>query len=156
LNREPDSPLDFDAAFDAAAPRLRQAVLAACPRDADWPARVAAAIYAVLDFALADPQAICILTRGALIQRPHGPNRFLELVEHFAELLRAQVPQDDELPASTERAVIGAVAVTIADHLRHDRLDRLRDAGPELVELSLRPYLGREQARRRARGPAAG
>jgi hypothetical protein len=39
----------------------------------------------------------------------------------------------------------------IADHLRGDRLDRLREVGPDLVEMSLRPYLGREKARLRSR-----
>jgi hypothetical protein len=151
MSSDPASQDDFEAAFDAAAPRLEQAVLTACPRDADWPARVAAAIYAVLDFAVADPDAICVLTREALLHRPHGPSRYLELVDRFAELLSAEAPEDGQLPASTERALIGAVAVTITDHLRAGTLDHLREAGPELVELSLRPYLGRERARLAAR-----
>jgi hypothetical protein len=139
---------DFDAAFEAAAPQLEQAVFAACPRDADWPSRVTSAIYAVLDFAIANRDAIRVLTREALLNRPYGPGRYLELVERFAEMLRAEAPDDPQLPAFTEQALIGAVAITITDHLRDGTLDRLREAGPDLVELSLRPYLGRTAARR--------
>ena len=151
MSHQPASQDDFDAAFDAARPRLLGAVLAACPPEAEWPARVAAAIYAVLDFALAEPAAICVLTRDALLQRPAGPERFLELTGEFADLLRATVPVEPELPDSTEQALIGAIAMIITDHLRDGRLDRLRAVGPELVELSLQPYLGRAGARRAAR-----
>lgn len=152
MNASRPSQDDFEAAFDAAASRLRGTVLAACPRHDDWPARVAAAIYAALDFAVNDPAAIGVLTRDALLHRPHGPDRFLELVGGFAEMLRAEAPRDDQLPPSTEQALVGSIAITITDHLRADRLGRLREAGPELVELSLQPYLGREEARRAARG----
>jgi hypothetical protein len=152
MTDQPASQEDFEAAFEAARPRLRAAVLAACPPDAEWPARVAAAIYAVLDFAIADPAAICVLTRDALLHRPDGPQRFLELTAEFAELLRRVAspagPHQAPLPEATEQALVGGVAMIITDHLRAERLDRLREAGPELVELSLQPYLGRVQARR--------
>ncbi len=147
----PASQDDFDAAFEAARTRLRQAVLAACAREAEWPARVVAAIYAVLDFAVADPAAMGALTRDALLQRPVGAERFLGLTAEFAELLRATTPAEPQLPDSTEQALVGGVAMIITDHLGDGRLDRLREAGPELVELSLQPYLGRAAARRAAR-----
>jgi hypothetical protein len=151
MSQDQTTPEDFAVAFDAAAERLRATVQGACPPEVEWPERVAAAIYAVLDFAVADPAAICVLTRDALLQRPAGADRLLELTAEFAAQLRALVPRDPRLPDSTEQALIGAVAMTIAEHLRGARLDRLREAGPQLVELSLRPYLGREQARRAAR-----
>jgi hypothetical protein len=151
MTHQPASQEDFEAAFDAARPRLHQAVLAACPPEAEWPARVAAAIYAVLDFALAEPDAIGALTQDALLHRPGGAERFLGLIAEFAELLRATAPADPQLPDSTEQALVGGVAMIITDHLREGRLERLREAGPELVELSLQPYLGRAAARRAAR-----
>ena len=156
MNEDPipqPSRASFDAAFEAAARRLEQAVFTACPHEADWPSRVTAAIYAVLDFAVADPDAIRVLTREALLNRPYGPSRYLELVDRFAGMLRAEAPSDAQLPTFTEQGLIGAVAITITDHLRDGSIERLRGAGPELVELSLRPYLGREQARRAARAP---
>jgi hypothetical protein len=137
MSQDQTTPEDFAVAFDAAAERLRATVQGACPPEVEWPERVAA--------------AICVLTRDALLQRPAGADRLLELTAEFAAQLRALVPRDPRLPDSTEQALIGAVAMTIAEHLRGARLDRLREAGPQLVELSLRPYLGREQARRAAR-----
>jgi hypothetical protein len=157
MSSKPPSQGDFEAAFDAALPRLREAVLSACRRDADWPARIVAAIYAVLDFAVADPAAVGALTRDALLHRPRGPERYLDLLEDFAEMLRAQARRDGQpVPASTEKALVGAIAITVADHIRDERLDRLPEAGPELVELTLQPYLGRTAARRWSqRSPAA-
>ena len=53
-------PGDFGEAFDAAAARLRAAVAASCARPGPWPARVRAAIEAVLEFTevLARPQGM--------------------------------------------------------------------------------------------------
>ncbi len=152
MNDQSASQDDFEAAFEVARLRLRRAVLVACPPGAEWQQRVAVAIYAVLDFAVAEPAAIRALTRDALLQRPAGPERFLELTTEFAELLRSTAPADAQLPDSTEQALIGAIAMVITDHLRDGRLDRLRAAGTELVELVLQPYLGRAAARRAARG----
>jgi hypothetical protein len=151
MSHDPPSQDDFEAAFDEAVPRLRAAVRAACAAQTDWTQRIAAAIYAVLDFAVADPAAIRVLTRDSLLHRPSGPLRYLELIDAFAALLAAEVPDDPQLPALIEQALVGAIAITIGDHIRDGRPARLREAGPELVELSLQPYLGREQARLAAR-----
>jgi hypothetical protein len=151
MSPDPTAPEDFEAAFEAARPRLQAAILAACPPQGEWPERLIAAIYAALEFAAADPLAAAVLTRDALTQRPDGPEHFLELIGRFAEQLRALVPRHPRLPDSTERAVIGAIAMVITDHLRQGRPDRLPERGPELVELSLQPYLGRAAARRFSR-----
>jgi hypothetical protein len=154
MSPDPTTPEEFEAAFEAARPRLEAAIFAACPPQGEWPERVVAAIRATLDFAAADPAAATVLTRDALTQRPDGPDRFLELTGQFAEQLRVLAPRDPRLPDSTERAVVGAVAMVIVDHLRSGRLDRLRECGPDLVELSLRPYRGRAAARRWSRRAA--
>ena len=151
MNDKSASQDDFETAFDTAFPRLRKIAVAACPPDAEWPARVAAAIYAVLDFAAAEPTTMRVLTIDALSYKPDGGRRYREFIDGFAELLRAEAPGGEPLPSLTEHALVGGIAVTIVDQLRAGRVDRLLESAPELVEFSLLPYLGLTEARRWSR-----
>jgi hypothetical protein len=53
----PQHPDDFAQAFESAFAHLQVEALEACGRHQDWPEKVAAAIYAALDFAAANPTA---------------------------------------------------------------------------------------------------
>ncbi len=144
----PNSSGDFLAAFSGAVGRLQVAVLEACRREEMWPAKVAASIAAAVDFAVAEPESMQLLAVEALIQRPDGGHRYVRTIEHFAELLRAEAPADERRPGSTEQALVGGVATTIADRMRHGAPSQLQAAVPELVEFVLLPYVGGEEAKR--------
>ncbi len=144
----PNSSGDFPAVFSGAVGRLQVAVLEACRGQEAWPAKVAAAIAAAIDFAAAEPESVRLLTVEALIQRPDGGRRYVRTIEHFAELLRAEAPVDERRPKSTEQALVGGVATTIADRMRHDTPSELQAAVPELVEFVLLPYVGSKAAKR--------
>ena len=144
----PNSPGDFPAAFSGAVGRLQVAVLEACREQEEWPAKVAAAIAVAIDFAVTEPKSVQLLAVEALIQRPDGGRRYVQTIEHFAELLRAEAPVDDRRPQSTEQALVGGVATTIADRMRHDAPSELHAAIPELVEFVLLPYVGSAEAKR--------
>ena len=58
------------ADFEEASTRLEAAVLDACAQCAEWPAKVAAGIYATLDFAVADDGAPSCF---AIEPPPSGP-----------------------------------------------------------------------------------
>jgi hypothetical protein len=143
----PNSPGGFPAAFSGAVGRLQVAVLEACREQEEWPAKVAAATAAAIDFAATEPKSVQLLTIEALIQRPDGGRRYVRTIEHFAELLRAEAPVDDRRPQSTEQALVGGVATTIADRMRHDTPSELQAAIPELVEFILLPYVGSAEAK---------
>jgi hypothetical protein len=143
-----NSPGDFPAAFSGAVGRLQVAVLEACREQKQWPAKVAAAIAAALDFAAAEPESVQLLTVEALIQRPDGGRRYVQTIEHFADLLRAEAPVDERRPKSTEQALVGGVATTITDRMRHGTPSELQAAIPELVEFVLLPYVGGSEAKR--------
>jgi hypothetical protein len=144
----PSSSGEFSAVFSGAVGRLQVAVLEACRQEEIWPAKVAAAIAAAIDFAATEPESVQLLTVEALIQRPDGGRRYVRTIEHFAELLRAEAPADERRPGSTEQALVGGVATTIADRMRHDTPRELLAAIPELVEFVLLPYVGSEEAKR--------
>jgi len=142
---------DFPAEFSGAVGRLQVAVLEACREQREWPAKVAAGVGAAVDFAIAEPAEVRLLTIEALIQRPDGGRRYVRTIEHFAELLRSVTPEDRRRPASTELALIGGLATTISHHLRADVVSELGASVPELIEFILLPYLGHEEAQRWAR-----
>jgi hypothetical protein len=139
---------EFPAEFSGAVGRLQVAVLEVCRREDEWPAKVAKSVAATVDFAVSEPAEIRLLTIEVLIQRPDGGRRYVRMVEHFADLLRSVTPEDRRRPASTELALVGGLATTIAHHLRSDTLAELLLAVPELVEFTLLPYLGHDEARR--------
>ncbi|MGA8744576.1 MAG: hypothetical protein WB507_01775 [Solirubrobacterales bacterium] len=125
--------------------RLESAVRAACKGSDEWPAGVAAGIYAALDLVVADPAAASRL----LIERPQSRaeqrRRYTLGITRFAELLGERCPQ--EHPTSTHRAAIHSVAAMIADHVRSERQQGLAAIGPELVQLALLPYLSFAEAK---------
>ena len=122
-------------------------MLEACQGERVWPAKVAAAVAAAVDFAIDEPELARLLTIESLIHQPDGGQRYARMLEHFAELLRAEAPHDRRRPKSVELALVGGVAQTLADHLRSGDDATLRRSVPELVELILVPYLGRTEAR---------
>jgi hypothetical protein len=138
---------DFPAAFSAAVARLQVAVLEACEGEELWPAKIAAAVVAAVGFAAREPESVQLLAVDALIRRPDGGQRYVRMIEHFAELLRAEAPPDGRRPKTTEQALVGGVATTIADRMRHGTSEELRAAVPELVEFVLLPYVGPVEAR---------
>lgn len=146
---------EFPAEFSGAVGRLQVAVLESCRQQREWPARVAVAIGAAVDFAVSEPAEVRVLTIDALVQRPDGGRRYVRMIEHFAELLRSVTPPDRRRPASTELALIGGLATTIAHHLRLDTLTEMTETVSELVEFTLLPYLGHEEAGRWAEWTAA-
>jgi hypothetical protein len=118
---------------------LRSELSAACQATPDWPGKVAAAVYAGIDFAAADPErALSLLARDA------DSSSFNLTVEWLDVLLRRTAPVED-------RQVIGAVraiAMIVSDHLRGDRSEQLRSIGPALVQFALQPFLGYAEAKR--------
>ncbi len=132
-------PDDFVRAFDSAFAHLQLEVRAACRSPQEWPQKVAAGVHAALCFLVREPASARVLLLDALTERPHGFRRYVRLIEHFADLLGTGARH---LPPSTRQALVAAIAVIAAAHLRAGKLAELLAAGPELVELILLPDLG--------------
>lgn len=147
MDDNPHASGEFASEFSGALGRLQVAVLEACQGEKVWPAKVAAAVGAAVEFSAAEPELARLLTIESLIHQPDGGQRYVRMIEHFAELLRAEAPQDRRRPKSLERALVGGIARTLADLLRAGDSAALRRGLPELVELVLVPYVGRAEAR---------
>jgi hypothetical protein len=132
-------------AYPLALANLEAAVLAACGAEEEWPAQVCAGIYGGVDYAIAHPEVVETLAADA----PPGADtlrRYETVVGRLTGFLRANAPADRRLPGSTDEALVAGVVGLVGDHLRIGRLDRLRELRPELVLLTLLPYLGFAEA----------
>lgn len=133
--------------FAISSQRIKAAVGAASEGQDEWPVQVAAAVYAAIEFAIAEPAAMRELTLGEPARRSTHDDRCGGLVDYFAQRLRDGAPAGDPPPRPAHRAPIHTIAHIVGNHLRAGRAERLLEVGPELVQLTLLPYLGFEQAK---------
>ena len=144
-------------AHDVVFERLLSTLLRACNSEKEWPLKVKAAIGATLEFAVADPAQARLLVLDALAADVEVTGRVLDCNDHLASLLsagREHSPRGAELPALTEKAVVGAVSGIVAGRLMNDQAEGLPELEPQIVELVLLPYIGAEEASRLAKAPA--
>jgi hypothetical protein len=133
-------------AYPLALANLEAAVLDACAGEDQWPAQVAGGIYAGVDFAIAHPEMFETLA-GDAPAGAHTLRRYETVIGRLTGFLRANAPADRRLPGATDEALIAGVVGLVGDHLRLGRLDRLQELRPELVLVTLLPYLGFAEAR---------
>jgi hypothetical protein len=134
-------------AFPLALANLEAAVLDACAGEEEWPAQIVAGLCAGVDFAIAHPELVEALAQdfdpGAEPLR-----RYESVIGRLAGFLRVKAPTDHRLPGSTDEALVAGIVGIVGDHLRIGRLDRLEELRPDLVLLTLLPYLGFAEAQR--------
>jgi hypothetical protein len=141
--------------FPSALVDLEAAVLDACTKEVEWPARIVAGIYAGVDYATAHPEVTETLASDI------GPGadsfrRYETLIGRLAGFLQAGAPLGGRLPGSTDEALVGGMVGLVGDHLRLGRIDRLKELRPDLVLLTLLPYVGFVEAKEWANRADAG
>src|SRR5215218_4163256 len=104
-------------AFPLALANLEAAVLDACAREGEWPAQVAAGIYAGVDYAIANPEVVDTLASeeapGTDVLR-----RYERVIGRLAGFLRVKAPAGDRLPGATDEVLVAGVVGLVGDHLR--------------------------------------
>ncbi|HEU4707530.1 MAG TPA: TetR/AcrR family transcriptional regulator [Solirubrobacterales bacterium] len=141
----------FQWRFDHYIGRLRQT----CELQPSWPLKVKVGIGVTLDMAAAEPdEARFLLETMAGSWTASGGE--LDSRDRLARLLvagRTATARGAELPGLLEPALVGGIASVVAAQLRAGEARRLPALAPELVELTLTPYLGPEEAAEVARRP---
>jgi hypothetical protein len=140
-------PEDFATSFA----RLQVRIESACVAEVGWPAQVAAGIRAALAFAAAEPGVAQLLTTDALAGGREGFIRYDRMISHLGEWLlpgRALSPDGERLPEITEKAMVGGVAMLVAQRVDLGRHAELPELAPEAIQFALTPYLGTAEARR--------
>jgi hypothetical protein len=126
---------------------LETTVLDACGTEDEWPAQIAAAVYAGVDFAIANPlvaRALSINMAADADSRRH----YERAIGRLAGFIQVKAPIETRLTAATDEAVVANIVGLVGDHVRVGRLERLAELRPELVLLTLLPYLGFQEAQR--------
>ena len=126
---------------------LETAVLDACALQEEWPAQIGAGVYAGVDFAIANPAVAHALTMDGAV-KAGCMGRYERVIGRLTGFMQIKAPIETRLPASTDEALVGGIVGLVGDHIRTGRLDRLAQLRPELVLLTLLPYLGFAEAQR--------
>ncbi len=133
---------------------LRETTTAAAAPYAEWPDRVEARLRSALGVFAANPD----LVRFYMVEAPRAGDEVAAryrrgALRAFAGLV-ADRPSDVHQPSeAVEYAVMGGLAALIADRVLTGEGERLPSLLPDLLELVLTPYLGRDAAVRVARRP---
>ncbi len=139
------------ATYDIIAAHLGEAARAAAAPYQDWPERARAKLGAALAFFGANPD----LVRFYLLAPPRAGEKIAERYRLGATRVLADltegIPDDVRRPAdSVQNALTGSIAALIVTKVEAGEGERLEELLPDLVELFLTPYLGREAASRAA------
>ena len=134
---------------------LKDRVAKACGGEEAWEAQVVAGVRAVLEFAAADPQAAHALTVEAPASSRRArstSSRRRSPTSPACSARRSEVERRFTL--STEEALVESIATIIRGHLQLGTADELPGIAPDLVYITLMPYLGISEARRWAESSA--
>jgi AcrR family transcriptional regulator len=133
--------------------RFLAALTAACVGEAEWPKKVRAALGATVDFATSRPRQTRILSTGSLNADAALAERIAGAHDRLATLLtgvRPHSPNAAKLPGRTEQFLVSAIASLLVGSLVKGEVDELPSLRCELVELTLIPYYGNDEAARLA------
>jgi AcrR family transcriptional regulator len=142
----------YQCRFERYFGRLRRA----CEAQSDWPLKVKVGIGVTLDMAAASPVDAEFLVVGTINVSGDFLKGVLDSRDRLARLLvsgRTNTPHGAELPGITESVLVAGIAGIIEAQLRAGESKHLPAVAPQLVELTLTPYLGREKAAEVARRP---
>lgn len=148
----------FLDAYGQIAAHLRDAAAAAAAPYSEWADRVGARLRSALEVFAANPD----LVRFHLVEAPRAGEEIAARYRQGTTLALADLTADRPPPPAirqpseaVEYAVMGGMAALIADRVLAGEGDRLPSLLPDLLELVLTPYLGREEAVRVSRRAAA-
>lgn len=121
------------------------------PEGAAWPELACATLQSVLRLIAAEPLAARLLLAEAPTAGDAALRRYEETIDQLVPVLRAGrevSPFAAELPQSLEVAVLGGLLWFLQQRVVLGELEGLEDRLPEVADLVLAPYLGKEETER--------
>jgi AcrR family transcriptional regulator len=146
----------FVAAFDTVTEQLRERVDEAFKAEDEWADGIRAGIGAMLTFLASEPNLARLAMVEALVAGPVVVKRYDAAVQTFVPYLNTgregrSKAVLDRLSDSTEEALVGGMVSLIARRIVAGQTDELESLLPDLVEFTLGPYVGNDEAARIAR-----
>lgn len=144
----------FLAAYEMVADHIRDSMKVAAEAFEEWPQQVRAALATMLRFLAAEPELARVCMIEPIAAGGEIAERHRESMQGFVEILKAGRPQhtgERPLPEATEATLVGGIVSLIVREINSGRTEQLEKLLPDLVELTLAPYLGADEAARQAR-----
>jgi AcrR family transcriptional regulator len=144
----------FLAAYEMVSDHIRDSMRAAAESFEEWPQKVRAALATMLRFLAGEPELARIVMIEPIAAGGEIAARHRLSMQGFVEILKAGRPEhsgDRPLPEATEETVVGGILSLIVREISAGKAEELEKLLPDLVELTLSPYLGGEEAERLAR-----
>jgi AcrR family transcriptional regulator len=145
----------FDADLEAAADVFNELL----DPNEPWPDQIAIGLEVFLELVVAEPARAKLCLVASQSAGSAAFRRYQETLERVAPKLREGRrlnPMSKKMPDGLEVAIAGGIAWLV-----HQRLvrgegggDHLRDLLPEMIQITLTPYVGEERARQTARAAA--
>jgi AcrR family transcriptional regulator len=147
----------FVAAFDTVTEELRERVDEAYRAEDDWTAAISAAIAAMLAFLASEPNLARLAMVEALVAGPVVVECYDAAVQTFLPYLQAGREGRPEavlarLSDSTEEALVGGMVSLVSRRIVAGQTDQLESLLPDLIEFTVAPYVGNDEAATLARG----
>lgn len=140
----------FLAAYEMIEAHVLDAMLAAPGADEEWPERVRARLAALLEVLARDTAVSRCFLIEPLAAGGQVAARYREAMRLIAVALRPEPPPSRFDMGVRDQALIGGITTLIVRRLNVGGADRLPDLLPDLTELALAPYTGRQEAKRLA------
>ncbi len=146
-NREEAVTVAHEVIFE----RFLGLVFRTCSAASEWPFKVKSVIEVTLEYAAVEPAQAGLLTLDALSANVEMVQQVLASTDHLAALLsrgRAHGKEAATLPELTEKSLVGALTAIVSSRIAGGEAERLPELAPQLVELTLTPYVGAAEAKR--------
>jgi AcrR family transcriptional regulator len=142
----------FLAAYAMIDAHVRESMLASGDPAEPWPEQVRERLATLLDVLGRDLAVARFYLAEPLAAGGELAARYRDAMQLLAESIRPEASQPDADVEVRDQVLIGGVATLIVRRLNSGEAVRLGELLPDLTELVLAPYLGRDEARRVARG----
>lgn len=142
----------FLAAYEMIDAHVRGSMLAAGDPAGPWPEQVRARLAALLDVLSRDLAIARFYLTEPLAAGGEMAARYRDAMRLLAETIRPEAGPAEADVEVRDQVLMGGIATLIARRLKAGEADRLTELLPDLTELALAPYIGREEARGFARG----
>lgn len=145
----PDKESCFLAAFDESVAGAGEVFAELVDGERPWPQQIATGLQLLLEMVVAEPARAKLCLVEAQAAGAAALARYQEMLESVAPKLREGRdlnPRAARLPDGLEVAIAGGLAWLIHQRLVAERLDDLTALLPEMLQVTLTPYMGQTEA----------
>jgi AcrR family transcriptional regulator len=139
----------FDETMDAAAEVFAELL----DEEQDWAEQVATGLEIALEMVANEPARAKLSIVEAQAAGGEALKRYQGMLERLAPKLRegrVHNPRASRLPDGLEVAIVGGLVWLVHQRLLTDRVDEVKGLLPEMLQVTLTPYVGEVQAGRAA------